>query len=154
MAENATGKTAAAASSNSNSTKIRCYAHLQGVVGDIIPFKESTWSTYWRCVGIWRELVGNQAEIARCFVKEDGGNHSKCYNYFTDFSKQVGAKKKQNEGMSCKGTWYLAIYITLNSCLLKMLFIYFILRIIVIVINVGLLLYYILLLDLWIFLKI
>lgn len=110
MAENGKGKTAATTSLNSNSSNIRCYAHLQNVVGDIIPFKESTWSTYLRCVGIWKQLVGNQAEIARCFVKnhgsdqprsqgislgcdffldkiaipEDGGYHRKCYNYFTD----------------------------------------------------------------------
>ena len=126
MAENAKGKTAATTSLNSNSSNIRCYAHLQNVVGDI-PFKESTWSTYLRCVGIWKELVGNQAEIARCFVKdygsdscleeiaipEDGGYHRKYYNYLMDSSKQARAvKKKQKEDMSCKGTWYLAIYST------------------------------------------
>lgn len=148
---------------DTNSSNIRCYGHLQGVVGDIIPFKESTWSTQLRCVGIWNDLVGNQAEIARCFVKdhgndsyldemakpEDGGYHRTCYNYFTDSSKQVRpVKKKQKEGMSCKGTWYLAMYITVNYCLLKMLSMYFILYIIVIVINLGLSLYYTLLFDL------
>ena len=94
----------------------RCYAHLPNVLGDIRPFKEATWSTYLRRVEIWKDLVGNQADIARCFVRdhggvtcrldeipipEDDGYHRKCYNYFTDSSKQArAAKKKQNEKAS------------------------------------------------------
>ena len=110
MAENA--KSVAINSSTSKTSNIRCYAHLPLVLGDIRPFKEATWSTYLRCVGIWKDLVGNQADIARCFVHdhggvtcrldeipipEDGGYHRKCYNYFTDSSKQVRAVKKKQE---------------------------------------------------------
>lgn len=110
MAENA--KSVAINSSTSKTSNIRCYAHLPLVLGDIRPFKEATWSTYLRCVGIWKDLVGNQADIARCFVRdhggvacrldeipipEDGGYHRKCYNYFTDSSKQVRAVKKKQE---------------------------------------------------------
>ena len=66
-------------------------------IGDIRPFKQTTWSTHLRCVGIWKDLVGMMADIARCFqdhggvsrciekipVPEDGDFHRKCYNYFT-----------------------------------------------------------------------
>ena len=75
-------------------------------------FKRTTWSTYLRCVGIWKDLVGNQADIARCFIRDHGGiscrleeipipddgdYHRKCYNYYTDSSKQARAFKKKQE---------------------------------------------------------
>ena len=68
MAEN--GKSVAINPSTSKTSNIRCYAHLRHVLGDIRPFKEATCSTYLRCVGIWKDLVGNQADIARCFVRD------------------------------------------------------------------------------------
>ena len=109
MAENAKGKTAATTSLNSNSSNIRCYAHLQNVVGDI-PFKESTWSEIARC---FVKDYGSDSCLEEIAIPEDGGYHRKYYNYLMDSSKQARAvKKKQKEDMSCKGTWYLAIYST------------------------------------------
>ena len=90
-------------------TSLRCYANVPGTTGDIMAFKRTTWSTYLRCVGIWKDLVGNQADIARCFIRDhdgvscgleeiaipdDGGYHRKCYNYFTDSSKHLRRNRK------------------------------------------------------------
>ena len=105
-------KTTKSVPTNFSATSIRCYAHVPCTIGDIRPFKQTTWSTYLRCVGIWKDLVGNQADIARCFVQdhggvsccleeipipEDRGYHRKCYNYITDSSKQARALKKKQE---------------------------------------------------------
>ena len=104
--------TSSSTSSSYSATSLRCYAHVPGTTGDIMLFKRTTWSTYLRCVGIWKDLVGNQADIARCFIRDhggvscrleeipipdDGGYHRKCYNYFTDSSKQARALKKKQE---------------------------------------------------------
>ena len=103
--------TSSSASSSYSATSLRCYAHVPETTGDM-PFKRTTWSTYLRCVGIWKDLVGNQADIARCFIRDhggiscgleeipipdDGGYYRKCYNYFTDSSKQARALKKKQE---------------------------------------------------------
>ena len=58
--------TSSSTSSSYSATSLRCYAHVPGTTGDIMPFKRTTWSTYLRCVGIWKDLVGNRADIARC----------------------------------------------------------------------------------------
>ena len=101
--------TSSSTSSSYSATSLRWYAHVPGTTGDIGPFKRTTWST---CVGIWKDLVGNQADIARCFIRnhggvscgleeipipDDGGYHRKCYSYFTDSSKQARALKKKQE---------------------------------------------------------
>ena len=65
--------TSSSTSSSYSATSLRCYAHVPGTTEDIMPFKRTTWSTYLRCVGIWKDLVGNQADIARCFIRDHSG---------------------------------------------------------------------------------
>ena len=99
--------------SSYSATSLQWYAHVPGTTGDILPFKRTTWTMYLLCcVGIWKHLVGNQADIASCFihnhcglsygleekpVMDDGGYHQKCYHNFTDSSKQAWAMKKKQE---------------------------------------------------------
>ena len=101
--------TSSSTRSSYSATPLRCYAHVPGTTGDIMPFKRTTWPTYLRCVGIWKDLVGNQAVCKMfysrsrwCFMwarrdTDDGGYHQQCYNYFTDSSKQARALKKKQE---------------------------------------------------------
>ena len=88
--------------------KNRCYAHVPGASGDIVPFTEKRWRTFLSAVDIWSDLVGNQADLARSFVRdhglhcsacesalpvpETGGCHAVCYRYFTDSTKQKRAQ--------------------------------------------------------------
>lgn len=112
---------------------MKCFAHISGISGDIRPFQQDTWLKYLYSVHTWRDLDGNQAEIARNFVKEfgeiydtstncvkdtltipqDGGYHKRCYQYFTDISKQRRAlasksKRKATQGnRETKGQLYI-----------------------------------------------
>ncbi|XP_038063921.1 uncharacterized protein LOC119734467 [Patiria miniata] len=99
------------------SIKLKCYAHLSHVFDDVKPITETSWRKFLESVQIWKDLSGNSAEIAKAFVADhdddgsdmlpggsgiampkDGGFHRKCYQYFTDSTKQkraVRAKQKQ-----------------------------------------------------------
>ena len=93
-----------------NSAKNTCFAHSFGVSGVIKPFTIKRWSTFLKSVDKWKDLVGYQADIARAFVRDHGGDistlpvpevggcHETCYKYFTDSTKQKrGETNKEKE---------------------------------------------------------
>ena len=83
----------------------QCICHDEGVVGDDFKhFTDSTWVTFLKSVGVWKDLVGGRAEIAKNFVAKNGGFtdiampkdatfHHRCYKYFTDSTKQARGMK-------------------------------------------------------------
>ena len=54
--------------SSENSSKITCYAHCPDVFEDIKPFTTTRWNTFLKSVDIRKDLVGNQANIAKAFL--------------------------------------------------------------------------------------
>lgn len=101
-----------------NSSKNRCFAHCADVLEDIKPFTTARWTTFLKSVDIWKDLVGNQADIATAFLREHrstcvlslpipefGGCHNTCYRYFTDSSKQKRGKiSKEKQLLAAKSS--------------------------------------------------
>ncbi|XP_071815469.1 uncharacterized protein [Apostichopus japonicus] len=106
-----------------NSSKNRCFAHWADVLEDIKPFTTARWTTFLKSVDIWKDLVGNQADIATAFLREHrstcvwfpcvlslpipefGGCHNTCYRYFTDSSKQKRGKiSKEKQLIAAKSS--------------------------------------------------
>ena len=99
------------AGSKARKETLQCICHDECVSDKLVrAFTESTWESFLKSVGIWSDLVGNRAELAKSFVTQhggfrdiaiphDAGNHERCYKYFTDASKQYRgliAKQKQD----------------------------------------------------------
>ena len=101
------------ASKSRSNSHLRCYCHISSINNIVIkPFTEPTWAWFLHSVEIWQDLIGSSAEIAQRFVEvhgngsdciqdipmtSDAGRHQKCYDYFTDKSKQkrgLTAKQK------------------------------------------------------------
>lgn len=119
---------------------MKCFAHISGISGDISPFRQDAWLKYLHSVNGWKDLGGNQAEIARNFIKEfgevidsatdsikdsltippHGGCHKRCYQYFTNISKQgsriLGGQFKLcllRSPTSLEGTWFTIGFATI-----------------------------------------
>ena len=58
--------------SSENSSKITCYAHCRDVFEDIEPFSTTRWNTFLKSVGIRKDLVANQASVAKAFLLDRG----------------------------------------------------------------------------------
>ena len=58
--------------SSENSSKITCYANCPDVFEDIKPFTTTRWNTFLKSVDIWKDLVGNQANVAKAFLLDRG----------------------------------------------------------------------------------
>lgn len=57
-----------------DSAVLRCICHDSSVSDDLVrKFTEDSWQTFLKSVGIWKDLVGIRAEIAKNFVAEYGG---------------------------------------------------------------------------------
>ena len=104
--------TSSSTSSSYSAKSLRCYAHVSGTTGDIILLNAQLGPHTYVVLGFGKIWGGNQANIARCFIRDhggvscgleeipipdDGGYHRKCYNYFTYSSKQARALKKKQE---------------------------------------------------------
>ena len=59
--------------SSENSSKIfPCYANCPDVFEDIKPFTTTRWNTFLKSVDIRKDLVGNQANVAKAFLLDRG----------------------------------------------------------------------------------
>ena len=58
--------------SSENSSKITCYANSPDVFEDIKPFTTTRWNTFLKSVDIRKDLVGNQANVAKAFLLDRG----------------------------------------------------------------------------------
>ena len=54
--------------SSENSSKITSYAHCPDVFEDIKPSITTRWNVFLKSVDIWKDLVGNQANVAKAFL--------------------------------------------------------------------------------------
>ena len=58
--------------SSENSSKITCYANCPDVFEDTKPFTTARWNTFLKSVDIRKDLVGNQANVAKAFLLDRG----------------------------------------------------------------------------------
>ena len=111
-----------------SSDLLQCICHDEGVTDDLVRrFTKPNWEKFLQSVGVWSKLVGSRAEIAKDFIAQHGdfaniaipqgaGNHTRCYKYFTDSTKQergASAKRKQDAerdaaSTSADGMWKLS----------------------------------------------
>ena len=58
--------------SSENSAKITCYVNCPDVFEYIKPFTTTRWNTFLKSVDIRKDLVGNQANVAKAFLLDRG----------------------------------------------------------------------------------